>query len=159
MYMSVGTVALASLLTAQALTQLHVDTSNYTSAVNGAGQLCVAIGIILSAGSVLKLGYLINLIAHPVMSGFTTAAAFVIGINQLKNAFGFSNSPPLFEDVPQQGQPGYEYNFLVMRWFKENWNGTYQVNGAMIASNKSYKSWAGKHYRNFQATKVCSRVV
>ena len=32
-------------------------------------------------------------------------------MNQLKNAFGFTNSPP------QAGQAGYDYNYQLMKWY------------------------------------------
>lgn len=47
--------------------------------------------------SVLNLGSLVHYVAQPVMSGFTTGAALIIGLNQLKNAFGFLSK------APQQG--------------------------------------------------------
>lgn len=53
------------------------------------------------------------------MSGFTTAAACLIGLSQLKNAFGFSTP------VPQQGDANTEWNYQVMQWYSRNWYGTY----------------------------------
>lgn len=43
-------------------------------------------------------------------SGFTTAAAALIGLSQLGKGFGFTPT------VPQSGQTGYEYNYEVMQW-------------------------------------------
>jgi MFS superfamily sulfate permease-like transporter len=58
---------------------------------------------------------LINFMSHPVMSGFTTGAALIIGLTQLKAAVGFSLSPP-------QAGGDVEYNYEVMEWWAENWN-------------------------------------
>jgi SulP family sulfate permease len=78
----------------------------------------IAMGIILISMSVLKIGTLVRFISTPVMSGFTTAAACLIGLSQLKNAFGFIPA------VPQQGDANTEWNYQVMQWYAYNWNGT-----------------------------------
>jgi MFS superfamily sulfate permease-like transporter len=78
-------------------------------------QAALSVGIILVVLSVLNLGQLIFYVAHPVMSGFTTGAAMIIGLQQLKSAFGFSNSPP------QTGQTGFDYNYQVFQWFADHW--------------------------------------
>ena len=43
-------------------------------------------------------------------SGFTTAAAALIGLSQLGKGFGFTPT------VPQTGQTDYDYNYEVMQW-------------------------------------------
>lgn len=160
MQLSVGPVAIVSLLTGSLLSKYNVNfADDPSSAVEAAGQAALSVGIIFMIMSFLRMGQLINFMSHSVISGFTTAAAFLIGLNQLKSAFGFTNSSPLWPGVPQQGQTGYPYNYQVMRWYKENWYGTYTVTSAMIASNSSYKSYAGRHYRNFIATRVRSHFV
>eukprot|EP01130_Rhizamoeba_saxonica_P014461 TRINITY_DN6324_c0_g1_i1.p1 TRINITY_DN6324_c0_g1~~TRINITY_DN6324_c0_g1_i1.p1 ORF type:complete len:508 (+),score=75.64 TRINITY_DN6324_c0_g1_i1:352-1875(+) len=47
-------------------------------------------GIFLFILGITQVGYLANLISHPVISGFTSAAAFLIGFSQLKHLFGIS---------------------------------------------------------------------
>lgn len=52
----------------------------------------LAIGFLVGATQFLmgvsRLGFLMNFISKPVLSGFTSAAAFVIGLSQLGNLFG-----------------------------------------------------------------------
>ena len=36
----------------------------------------------------VKLGFLVNFLSHPVLAGFTSAAAIVIGFSQLKHLLG-----------------------------------------------------------------------
>jgi SulP family sulfate permease len=115
--LQVGPVALVSLLTAELIVKYGIDYVNdIEAAMDTAAQAALCCGIILTVMSVLNLGRLINFISMPVMSGFTTAAACLIGLSQLKNAFGFSQKTP---SVPQQGQEGYEYNYQVMTWYKD----------------------------------------
>eukprot|EP01034_Spumella_vulgaris_P027443 gene27443-34159_t len=112
--LSVGPVALVSLLMGQLVIQYGAEPGSI-EAVDLAGETALCVGFILTVMSVLKLGNFIRFISHPVMSGFTTAAAMLIGMNQLKNAFGFTSN------VPQQGQEGYDYNYQVMQWFLNHW--------------------------------------
>ncbi|MCO4772973.1 MAG: STAS domain-containing protein, partial [Deltaproteobacteria bacterium] len=58
------------------------------TAVAGAVQIGLA---------VTRLGGLVNLLSHPVVSGFTGAAAIIIGTSQLKHLVGYS--PPAGESV------------------------------------------------------------
>ena len=112
--LSVGPVALVSLLTGNLVNQYNVTPASQ-DAVNVATQAALSVGIILTVLSLLNLGSLVHYVAFPVMSGFTTGAAMIIGLTQVKNAFGFTNKPP------QPGQTGYEYNYQVMNWFVDYW--------------------------------------
>lgn len=47
------------------------------------------VGIINMFGGFLNLGFLVNFLAHPVVSGFTSGAAIIIGLSQVKYIFGF----------------------------------------------------------------------
>ena len=38
----------------------------------------------------LRLGFLVNFLSHPVLVGFSSAAAIVIGFSQVKNLLGVS---------------------------------------------------------------------
>ena len=131
--LAVGPVALVSLLQAELINKYNI-TPGSPDSVDFAGECAVAIGLILLLMSVLNLGNLIRFISHPVMSAFPTAAACLIGQNQLKAAFVVSLS--------RAGQKGYEWNYQVLQWFIENWN----LNDATT-----------KHHlvRNFYATRIC----
>ncbi|XP_064171483.1 sodium-independent sulfate anion transporter-like [Anguilla rostrata] len=53
-------------------------------------------GVIQVAIALLKLGFLLDLISHPVIRGFTCAAAFTISVGQLKNILGLQDIPHQF---------------------------------------------------------------
>ncbi len=46
------------------------------------------VGLLPTAMGLARLGFLANFLCHPVMSGFTSAAAIVIAFSQLKHLFG-----------------------------------------------------------------------
>jgi len=47
------------------------------------------VGVINIVGGMMNLGFLVNFLAHPVISGFTSGAAIIIGLSQIKYIFGF----------------------------------------------------------------------
>jgi len=47
------------------------------------------VGVMQIVGSVLKLGFLVSFLGHPVTSGFTSGAAIIIGLSQLKYILGY----------------------------------------------------------------------
>jgi len=47
------------------------------------------VGIMQIVGSILKLGFLVSFLGHPVTSGFTSGAAIIIGLSQLKYMLGY----------------------------------------------------------------------
>lgn len=84
--LSVGPVAVASLMTAAALAPLaEAGTAEYLA---GAILLAVMSGLMLTLMGVLRLGFLANFLSHPVISGFITASGIVIAASQLKHLFG-----------------------------------------------------------------------
>src|SRR3546814_2068637 len=54
--------------------------------------LALLSGVFLLLMGVLKLGFLANLLSHPVVSGFITASGIIIATSQLKAIFGISAS-------------------------------------------------------------------
>ncbi|CAK9075072.1 unnamed protein product [Durusdinium trenchii] len=64
------------------------------------------VGVMQILASVLKLGFLVTFLGHPVISGFTSGAAIIIGLSQLKYILGF--------DLPKS-QYIYEtiYNVII----------------------------------------------
>jgi sulfate permease, SulP family len=83
MTLSVGPVALASLLTGTLVNDYNV-THGTQDAVNVGTEAALSVGALLMILSVLNLGFLIQYVSRPVMSGFTTGAAMIIGLQQLK---------------------------------------------------------------------------
>ena len=50
--------------------------------------LTLMVGLLQLALGVFRLGFLVNYLSHPVISGFTSAAALLIGVTQLKHLMG-----------------------------------------------------------------------
>ena len=50
-------------------------------------------GLVLVGAGLLRLGFLTNFIGHPVIAGFTTAAAIIIAFSQLKHMLGLTLPP------------------------------------------------------------------
>lgn len=53
-------------------------------------------GIILLGMGVLRLGFVVNFISIPIVCGFTSSAAIIIAVSQLKDLLGLKNIPRLF---------------------------------------------------------------
>ena len=83
MQLSVGPVALASLLTGTLVNDFHAAPGSPESVHVGA-QAALCVGVILTLLSLLNLGHMIQYVSRPVMSGFTTGAALTIGLSQMK---------------------------------------------------------------------------
>lgn len=84
--LAVGPVAMVSLLTA---TGVGAIAAHGTDAYLGAALiLALMVGALQVAMGVFRLGYLVNFLSHPVLSGFTSAAALIIGSSQLKHVLG-----------------------------------------------------------------------
>lgn len=84
--LAVGPVAMVSLLTATAIGAFEgLSNSDY---ILYAILLAFLVGVIQFALGVFRLGFLVNFLSHPVVSGFTSAAALIIGLSQLKHLLG-----------------------------------------------------------------------
>lgn len=90
--LAVGPVAVVSLLTASGLA--HLADGDITKYVALAGTLALMVGVIQVALGILRLGALTNLLSHPVLSGFTSAAALVIGLSQVRPLLGLDLPRP-----------------------------------------------------------------
>lgn len=90
MTLAVGPVAVASLMTATALTPLAVPGSfEYTFL---AMQLAMFTGLIYLMCAMFRLGFLSHLLSHPVINGFITGSAILIAVGQMKGILGV-NAP------------------------------------------------------------------
>ena len=84
--LTVGPVAVVSLLTASAVGQVaDQGTAGYAVA---ALTLAVLSGGFLLLMGVLRLGFLANFLSHPVIAGFITASGILIAASQLKHILG-----------------------------------------------------------------------
>jgi len=86
--LAVGPVALVSLLTATAISSFgEISTEQY---ILYAILLAFLVGVIQFLLGIFRLGFLVNFLSHPVVSGFTSAAALIIGLSQLKGLLGIN---------------------------------------------------------------------
>lgn len=86
--LAVGPVAMDSLLVAAGLNALAlVEPTQYIQLALLLAFLMGAIQLLLG---VLRMGFIVSFLSKPVISGFTSAAAIIIGLSQLKNLLGLS---------------------------------------------------------------------
>jgi len=88
--LSTGPVAIVALLTASALAPLAATGSE--SYIGLAILLALMVGVIQLALGLFRLGAIVNLLSHPVIIGFTNAAAIIIALSQLNKLLGVSMS-------------------------------------------------------------------
>ena len=88
--LSVGPVAVVSLMTAMAVGKIaETGTAEYVAA---AIALAALSGVMLLVLGFLRFGFLANFLSHPVVSGFITASAVVIGLSQVRHLLGVEAS-------------------------------------------------------------------
>ncbi len=86
--LAVGPVAMVSLLTATAIGSFQgLSAEQY---ISYAILLAFMVGTIQFLLGLFRLGFLVNFLSHPVVSGFTSAAALIIGLSQLKSWLGIN---------------------------------------------------------------------
>lgn len=84
--LAVGPVAMVSLLVAASVGPLaEGDLERY---ITLAIMISVMVGLFQFILGVARFGFLVNFLSHPVLSGFTSAAALIIGLSQLKHLLG-----------------------------------------------------------------------
>ncbi|MBT8121059.1 MAG: sulfate permease [Gammaproteobacteria bacterium] len=86
--LATGPVAVVSLMTASALEP--IAGANQELYIAYAIMLALMVGIFQMSLGLLRLGVLVNFLSHPVVIGFTNAAAIIIGTSQLGKLFGVS---------------------------------------------------------------------
>ncbi|MFT4601583.1 MAG: SulP family sulfate permease [Arenicella sp.] len=84
--LSVGPVAMDSLLVASGIGALKL--SGIEDYISVAIFLALFMGCIQLLLGVLRMGFLVNFLSRPIISGFTSAAALIIGFSQLKYLTG-----------------------------------------------------------------------
>lgn len=88
--LAVGPVAVVSLMTLAAAG--NIATPGSPEFIAAALVLALLSGLLLLLMGVLKLGFLANLLSHPVVSGFITASGIIIATSQLKAILGIRAS-------------------------------------------------------------------
>ena len=95
--LSVGPVAIVSLLVAAGVSEMAlVGSSEYLSI---AISLALLVGMVQLLLGFLRLGFLVNFLSMPVISGFTSAAAMIIGISQLRHLLGIEIEANHFSEI------------------------------------------------------------
>lgn len=95
--LAVGPVAVISLMTASAAGGVAAQgTAEYLTA---AVTLAFLSGVMLAVMGFLRLGFLSNLLSHPVISGFITASGILIATSQVKHILGISGGGENWPDM------------------------------------------------------------
>ena len=97
--LATGPVAMVSLLTAVCLEPLaQVGSQGY---IGYAILLALIVGIFQFLLGILRLGLLVNFLSHPVINGFSNAAAIIIATSQLAKLFGVrvDSAPQHYETI------------------------------------------------------------
>ncbi|MCH8568912.1 MAG: sulfate permease [Balneolales bacterium] len=88
-HLAVGPVALIALLIASTVSPLASSPEEYIAL---SITLALLTGVIQLLFGILRLGFIVNLMSHPVLTGFISAAAVVIGLSQFHHLIGVNSS-------------------------------------------------------------------
>ncbi|MGM0547403.1 MAG: SulP family inorganic anion transporter [Bacteroidota bacterium] len=84
--LAVGPVAMVSLLVVAGVGEVaEVGSDRF---IQLAIMTAMGVGVFQLLMGVFRMGFLVNFLSHPVLSGFTSAAALIIGASQFKNLLG-----------------------------------------------------------------------
>jgi len=138
--LAVGPVAMDSLLVAAGLSALSiVEPSQYI-------QMTILLALLMGAIQLLlglfRMGFIVSFLSKPVISGFTSAAAIIIGFNQLKHLLGIQLSQSnqlhiVIESILQSNVPVHFATLIigvlsvVLILLIKNWNR--KIPSALIA--------------------------
>jgi anti-anti-sigma factor len=97
--LATGPVAIVSLMTSASLAPLA--TAGSPGYIAYAVLLALMVGIFQLSLGILRLGLVVNFLSHPVVNGFTNAAALIIASSQLSKMFGVyvDNAPHHYETI------------------------------------------------------------
>jgi sulfate permease, SulP family len=86
--LGIGPVAIVALMTATSVGALAPEGSE--EFITLALILALMVGVIQIAMGLLRAGFIVNFLSHPVLSGFINAAALIIASSQLAHLFGLA---------------------------------------------------------------------
>jgi SulP family sulfate permease len=138
--LAVGPVAVVSLMTAAALAPVAPQGSPAYAAA--AIALALLSGAVLLAMAALRLGFLANMLSHPVISGFISASGLLIAAGQAKHLLGIRAGG---ETLPQILQ--------------ELWTGLGDTNAATLAvglSTLAFLFWARRSLKRLLRQSGCA---
>jgi MFS superfamily sulfate permease-like transporter len=107
--LATGPVAVVSLMTSASLAPLA--TAGSEGYIVYAILLALMVGVFQLSLGVLRLGLVVNFLSHPVVNGFTNAAAIIIATSQLSKMFGVNvdNAPHHYETIIKVVQAAVHY--------------------------------------------------
>ena len=132
--LAVGPVAIVSLLVASGVAPLaDAGSAEY---VQLALTLAFLVAVIQFGMGVVRMGFVVNFLSHPVVAGFTSAAAIVIGFSQLKHLLGVNipRTHYFYEQVLYAAEHMLESNVV-----------TVIIGLGGIAVLLYFQKWLGKH--------------
>lgn len=138
--LAVGPVAVVSLMTAAALAPIAPQGSPAYAAA--AIALALLSGAVLLAMAALRLGFLANMLSHPVISGFISASGLLIAAGQAKHLLGIRAGG---ETLPQILQ--------------ELWTGLGDTNAATLSvglSTLAFLFWARRSLKRLLRQSGCA---
>lgn len=128
--LSIGPVAVTAILVMSGVSQLATPfTEQFVSLVLFCGLL---VGVVQLIMSLLRMGFLVNLISQPVISGFISAAAIIIIISQCKEALGV--------DIPEFKQVYQKVWYVITHLAEIHWI-TFALCIFSIATMVFLKKW------------------
>ncbi len=97
--LATGPVAIVSIMTATTLEPLA--TAGSQEFIEYAILLALTVGVFQFLMGVVRLGLLVELLSHPVIGGFTVAAAIIIATSQLSKLFGVyvDKAPHKYQEI------------------------------------------------------------
>lgn len=110
--LATGPVAVVSLMSAASLEPLA--TAGSTEFITYSIVLALTVGIFQFSLGVLRLGLVVNFLSHPVVNGFTNAAAIIIASSQFSKFFGVyvDKAPHHYETILRVGRAALDYTHI-----------------------------------------------
>jgi sulfate permease, SulP family len=107
-----GPVAVVSLMSAASLEPLA--TAGSPEFITYSIVLALVVGIFQFSLGVLRLGMVVNFLSHPVINGFTNAAAIIIASSQFSKFFGVyvDKAPHHYETMIRVAQAAMDYTHM-----------------------------------------------
>lgn len=148
--LSTGPVAMVSLLTGSILAQFATPGSE--AFITYAIVLALMVGVMQLTIGLFRLGAIVNFLSHPVIVGFTNAAAIIIALSQLNRLLGVSmtRTDSFLKDVwevmhnaSEMHPPTLAFGLVALaimafaRWLRPRWPG---VLIAVVIT--TFASWA-----------------
>ncbi|NDJ62156.1 MAG: solute carrier 26 family protein [Chloroflexi bacterium] len=112
--LAVGPAAMVSLLVATGISQIGPQSLAETILV--AITLALLTGLIQLGMGLFRLGFMVNFLSHPVLSGFVSAAGIVIAASQLKHILGIDipRSEHFYEQIVYAVEHISQINFVAL---------------------------------------------